>query len=110
RDRAPTTGGFSHHTLLATIGGQRCLIKAAELPAKRADVRHEARVLDLLPAGGLPSPRRLALIETAGWTISACTALAGYSGLQLYARPDLLGRAYHELGGLLAAVHSAPVA
>jgi aminoglycoside phosphotransferase (APT) family kinase protein len=107
---APTAGGFSHQTMLATIGGLRCLIKAADLAAKRADVRHEARMLDLLPAGGLPAPRHLALIETDSWTISVCTALGGYSGVQLYAQPELLGQAYHELGGLLAAVHSAPVA
>lgn len=109
-DHAPATGGFSHYTALATIGGVPCAIKAAELPAKRADVRHEAQMLELLRDTGLPAPRRLALIEANGWTISVSTALAGHPGMQLYAQPELLGRAYRELGQLLATVHSAPVA
>jgi aminoglycoside phosphotransferase (APT) family kinase protein len=109
-DVAPTEGGFSHHTALATIGGRRCLIKAAATPNKRADVRHEATMLALLRGQGLLAPAPVALAEGDGWTVAISAAIAGSSGIQLYRRPELLGQAYAELGALLARVHRAPIA
>jgi aminoglycoside phosphotransferase (APT) family kinase protein len=108
-DLKATEGGFSHRTALATIAGRRCLIKAAEAPAKRADVRHEARVLALLRGQGLPAPEPIALAEGEGWTVGISAALPGRAGISLYAQPELLPQAYRELGRLLARVHAAPL-
>ncbi len=107
---APTEGGFSHHTALATIGARRCVVKAASTPAKRADVRHEARMLALLHNHGLLSPQLLALSESDTWTAAVSAAIAGRSGIHLYQQPELLAAAYHALGELLANVHRAPIA
>src|SRR5262245_60428467 len=109
-DVTPTEGGFSHHTALATIGARRCAIKAATDGAKRADVRHEARMLALLGRHALPSPELLALRESDAWTVTVCHAIAGRNGIHLYQQPELLVQAYRELGDLLANVHRIPTA
>jgi len=105
----PAEGGFSHHTALATIGARRCAIKAAS-GARRADVRHDARMLALLGNRGLPCPRLLALSDNDTWSVAISLAVAGRTGIQLYQEPELLGQAYHELGELLATIHRTPLA
>ncbi len=108
---APTFGGFSHHSALATIGGRRCVVKAAEATPKRADLRHEARVLELLPGSGLPAPALLALAEDAGWTVELLEFVPGANGLHVLAsEPAALDLVYGALGRTLAAVHSAALA
>jgi aminoglycoside phosphotransferase (APT) family kinase protein len=106
---APTEGGFSHYTALATIGGRRCAIKAASDANKRADVRHEARMLALLRNHALPSPQLLALSESDAWTVAVSAVIAGHSGIHLYQQPELLAEAYRALGELLASVHRTPI-
>jgi aminoglycoside phosphotransferase (APT) family kinase protein len=106
----PTEGGFSHQTALATIGTRRCAIKAATDDAKRADVRHEARMLGLLNGYALPNPELLALRESDAWTVTISAAIGGRNGIHLYQQPQLLAYAYHELGELLAGVHRTPIA
>lgn len=105
-----TEGGFSHHSALATIGARRCAIKAATDGAKRADVRHEARMLALLGGHALPSPELLALSESDAWTVTVSAAIAGRNGIHLYQQTELLPLAYHKLGELLSSVHSTPIA
>jgi aminoglycoside phosphotransferase (APT) family kinase protein len=109
-DVAPTEGGFSHYTALATIGARRCVIKAASDANKRTDVRHEARMLALLHNHGLPSPQLLALSEGDTWTVAVTAAVAGRSGIHLYQQPERLAEAYRALGQLLASVHRTPIA
>jgi aminoglycoside phosphotransferase (APT) family kinase protein len=105
----PAEGGFSHHTAIATIGARRCAIKAASGAAKRADVRHEARMLALLGGRQLPCPQLLALTENDTWSVAISAAVAGRAGIHLYQQPNLLAGAYRELGELLAAVHRTPI-
>ena len=107
-DLAPTYGGFSNLTLFATVGGRRCVIKAATTPAKRADVRREAALLPLLAAQGLPSPPLLAFAEDADWSVAVTAALPGRNGLQLLAdAPEALPAIYEALGAALALSHRA---
>jgi aminoglycoside phosphotransferase (APT) family kinase protein len=108
---AATTGGFSNLTLIATIGAQRCVIKAATVALKRADVRREAALLRLLQGSNLPTPPLLALIEDEAWTIAVTRWIPGEHGLAVLERaPDQLEAVYHQLGRLLARVHRTPVA
>jgi aminoglycoside phosphotransferase (APT) family kinase protein len=110
-DIAPTSGGFSHRSAAATIGGQRCIVKAAEAAPKRADLRREARILALLPGSGLPTPRLRALVEDHAWTVEVLGFVGGAQGLQLLSdRTMPLAQVYGALGRLLADVHSAPLA
>jgi aminoglycoside phosphotransferase (APT) family kinase protein len=110
-DLAPTFGGFSHHSALAMIGGQRCVVKAADSTPKRADLRHEARVLALLPGSGLPAPALIALAEDAHWTIEVLEFAPGANGLSVLAHaPADLERVYGALGRTLAMVHGTAVA
>jgi aminoglycoside phosphotransferase (APT) family kinase protein len=108
---APAFGGFSHHSALATIGGRRCVVKAAEAAPKRADLRHEARVLALLRGSGLPAPALIALAEDAVWTVEVLGFVPGANGLHMLASaPAELERVYGALGRALAAVHNIPLA
>jgi aminoglycoside phosphotransferase (APT) family kinase protein len=108
---APTFGGFSHHSALATIDGRRCVVKAAEAVPKRADLRHEARVLVLLRGSGLPAPVLIALAEDAGWTVEVLEFMPGANGLHILAQaPAELGQVYDTLGRALAAVHHSGLA
>jgi aminoglycoside phosphotransferase (APT) family kinase protein len=108
-DLAPTTGGFSHHSAYATIGGARCVVKAARVAHRRAALRREAHILQLLCGSGLPAPTLLALVEDDGWTVEAQGFVAGAQGLQMLAEaPENLEHVFAALGRLLAAVHSAP--
>jgi aminoglycoside phosphotransferase (APT) family kinase protein len=108
-DIAATTGGFSNLTALATIGAERCAIKAAASALKRADVRRETQLLRLLQGSGLPIPTLLASIESDTWTIGVTRFVAGEHGLALLERaPDQLDTMYQALGRLLARIHSAP--
>jgi aminoglycoside phosphotransferase (APT) family kinase protein len=110
-DVAATSGGFSNLTAIATVGGQRCVIKAATAPLKRADVRREAQVLGLLRARDLPTPELLALVEDEDWTIAVTRFVEGEHGLALLSRaPEQLDALYHALGHLLAQVHRLPLA
>ena len=109
-DFAATTGGFSNLTVIASIGGQRCVIKAATTALKRADVRREAALLRLLPASTLPIPRLLALAEDEEWTIAVTGWLAGEHGLAVLERaPEQLEALYRALGLLLANIHRTPI-
>src|SRR5215218_77666 len=110
-DFAATTGGFSNLTAIATIGAQRCVIKAAATALKRADVRREATLLRLLRTSELPIPRLLALAEDEQWTIAVTGWLSGEHGLAVLEHtPDQLEPIYHALGALLANIHRTPVA
>jgi aminoglycoside phosphotransferase (APT) family kinase protein len=109
-DLAPTTGGFSHQSAYVTIGGQRCVVKAASLSQRRSTLRREARALKLLSGSGLPVPTLLALAEDDDWTVEVQGFIAGAHGLRVLAEaPADLERVYRELGQLLAALHSAPL-
>ncbi len=108
-DLAPTTGGFSHYSAYVTIGGQRCVLKAADVTHRREALRHEARILQLISGDGLPAPPLVALAEDDGWTVEVQGFVAGASGLEVLAEaPGDLERVFVALGRLLAAVHSAP--
>src|SRR5690242_17550587 len=85
-DLAATSGGFSNLTAVATIGAQRCVIKAAAAPLKRGDLRREAQVLRLLQASDLPIPVLLATIDDQGWTIAVTRFVAGQHGLAVLER------------------------
>lgn len=103
---APAQGGFSHHSALASIGRRRCFVKAAELPAKRASLRHEAAALGALAGRGLAAPQLLALLDEHSWTIEVMAALPGASGVLLYAEPPGVAMAaLSGLASLLAATH-----
>jgi aminoglycoside phosphotransferase (APT) family kinase protein len=109
-DFAATTGGFSNLTAIATIGAQRCVIKAAATALKRADVRREATLLRLLHTSDLPIAQLLALAEDEAWTIAVTGWLAGKHGLTVLERaPEQLEALYHALGRLLADIHRTPV-
>jgi aminoglycoside phosphotransferase (APT) family kinase protein len=109
-DFAATSGGFSNLTAIATIGDQRCVIKAATAILKRADVRREAALLRLLPAGALSIPRLLALIDDEEWSVVVTGWLPGEHGLAVLARaPDQLAAIYHALGQLLVKIHAIPM-
>lgn len=106
-DVAPTFGGFSNLTVRATLAGARCVVKAATTPAKRADVAHEARLLPLLCAAGLPTPQPLALLHSPDWTVSVTAELPGRNGLQLLNEaPEALPAVFAALGRTLARVHT----
>src|SRR5262245_35310320 len=110
-DIAPTFGGFSNLTVATTIGGRRCVVKAAASLLKCADVRREGRMLALLGASGLPIPTLIALVEDGGWTVAVTSALAGTHGLHLLeSDPAELVHVYSALGQLLAAIHRTPLA
>jgi aminoglycoside phosphotransferase (APT) family kinase protein len=109
RDIGPTVGGFSNLTLKATLGGRRCVIKAATTPMKREDVRREARVLALLRGQGLPIPELLGMREDADWTVAITGALGGELGLRVLEHaPEALEGVFGALGRVLAAVHAVP--
>lgn len=98
-----TSGGFSHQTALLTIGEQRCAVKAADTPTKRAELRREAQMLTLLQGRGLPTPALLTLIEASPWTVVVLRASAGVHGLQvLLQAPAEQERMYHALGKMNA--------
>jgi aminoglycoside phosphotransferase (APT) family kinase protein len=110
-DFAATTGGFSNLTASVMIGAQRCVIKAATIALKRADVRREATLLRLLHASELPIPRLLALVEDDQWTVAVTSWLAGEHGLAVLERaPEQLEAIYRALGSLLATIHRTPLA
>jgi len=110
-DVAATSGGFSNLTAIATIGGERCAIKAATAPLKRADVCREAQVLRLLHERDLPIPALLSLVEDDTWTVAITRFVAGEHGLAVLARaPEQLDAIYLALGRLLARVHRVPPA
>jgi aminoglycoside phosphotransferase (APT) family kinase protein len=105
-DLAATSGGFSNLTAAVTIGAERCAIKAATAPLKRADVRREARVLELLAGSGLAAPALLALAENDEWTVAVTRFVLGEHGLRVLERaPEQLEPIYAALGRLLARVH-----
>jgi aminoglycoside phosphotransferase (APT) family kinase protein len=106
-DVAPTSGGFSNLTLYLTIGGAAYVLKAADTPARRIDVRREARVLQLLAGCGLPVAECHAFAEDAGASLTVMPALPGVNGIALYGGdPAARIAAYRELGALLARVHA----
>jgi aminoglycoside phosphotransferase (APT) family kinase protein len=110
-DLAATTGGFSNLTAIATIGAQRCVIKAATATLKRVDVRREATMLRLLQGSDLPIPRLLTLIEDGEWTIAVTGWLEGEHGLAVLERtPEQLEAIYRALGLLLSNIHRTPLA
>lgn len=103
----PTSGGYSHLSLVADIGGRPCVVKAAELPLRRADLRREAAALGLLPGRDVAAPARLALVDDGGWTLLVTALLPGAPGQALYAGPaDALAPAYRALGAALARLHA----
>jgi aminoglycoside phosphotransferase len=106
-DLRPTSGGYSHLSVAAAIGGRPCLIKAATLPLRRADLRREGAALDLLSGRALAAPARLAGADGDGWTVLVCGLLPGQPGQSLYAGPPgALPPAYRALGAALARLHA----
>lgn len=104
---SPTEGGFSHYSAVVMVGAQRCVLKSATLAAKRADLRHEAAILQALAGRGLPVPPLVALLDTGEATVELLEALPGTSGITVYSRsPAELRAALAALANLLAATHS----
>lgn len=109
-DLAPTVGGFSHLSVAARIGAERCVVKAATLPAKVADLRREARVLAILAGRRLGAPAPLAFAEGGGWAALVTRRRPGAPGVALLGGPpDGLAPACAALGRALARLHAAPV-
>jgi aminoglycoside phosphotransferase (APT) family kinase protein len=106
---APTVGGFSNLSRRAQIGGQTCVIKAAQLSLKRADLHREAAVLPLLPARQILAPPLLALVEDETWTVLITAELPGLPGVALLEgdRHDLPAVCV-ALGSMLARLHAGP--
>ena len=96
-DVGSVAGGFSHVTLRARVDGAAVVVKAAADPVKRADLRHEQAVLELLDGHGgrfgLAVPRLIGAsddrIEVDGWTISLLEHLPGQPGLDLLAGGEI---------------------
>ena len=110
-DVQPTFGGFSNLTVSATIGAQRCVIKAATRPIKREDVRREAVVLAALAASMVPIAPLVKLIDAESWTIAVTAALPGVNGLHVLEHDTAaLPNLYRALGVALAAVHRVQLA
>jgi aminoglycoside phosphotransferase (APT) family kinase protein len=106
-DLAPTFGGFSNLTCSLRLGGVAHIIKAASLPAKRADLRREARVLALLAGTGLPIAPLAALLESEELTVEVLGHMPGENGLRRMGDPPAaLAHMYAKLGTLLAHVHA----
>lgn len=109
-DPAPTVGGFSNLSLAVRVGGKPCVVKAAELPTKRADLRREAAVLTLLRGRRLGAPELLAHGEGGGWSVLVTRHRRGLPGISLYsARPDLLALACTALGRALRRLHACSI-
>lgn len=108
---SPTEGGFSHYSAVVMVGSQRCVVKSATLAPKRADLRHEAAILQALAGSGLPVPSLVALLDTDESTVELLAALPGTSGITVYSRPTAeLRAALAVLASLLAATHSITLA
>lgn len=103
----PTFGGFSNLTIGIQLHGQPTIVKAATSAIKRADLRREAYILDLLAGSSLPIAPLLAVLDDDAWTIEVLGLLPGENGIQLLNAP-LTERAdlYCELARLLARVHT----
>lgn len=109
-DIGPTSGGSSHRTAALSIGGRRCVVKAASNGPQRADVRRESLVLSLLGSSRLPTPPLLTLAEDDHWTAAVLGFLPGTNGLRFYSeRVEELPAIAARLGALLAQVHRTPL-
>ncbi|NCC31417.1 MAG: hypothetical protein EOM24_05240, partial [Chloroflexia bacterium] len=102
----PTFGGFSNLSLALCIGTTPCVLKAAEHPDKRHDLRHEATILRLLAGRRLGAPTYLALLDDDAWSILVMRRRPGLPGLRFVGRPaaDLIP-IYRALGHKLARLH-----
>jgi aminoglycoside phosphotransferase (APT) family kinase protein len=110
-DAAPAFGGFSNLTVVVSLDGLLCVVKAASHPPKRDDVRHEAAVLAQLRGQALPIPELLALLDGEGWTVAVTRRLPGAPGLRLYELPPAeLPPVFRALGRTLARVHDITIA
>lgn len=110
-DLVPTVGGFSNLTLAARIGGRRCVLKATDDPARRADLQREARILSLLRDRRLGTPALLAQAEDADWFLLIIARRPGRPGITLYSdTPAQLALPYRALGRALARLHRAALA
>jgi aminoglycoside phosphotransferase (APT) family kinase protein len=106
---ADTLGGFSHTTLVVSIGDMPCVAKAGVIAARREDIRRESDALTLAAAAGLPAPRRLALLEDADTTVLLAERLPGQAGVTLYqAPPAQRCAALARLGELMSQIHAVP--
>jgi aminoglycoside phosphotransferase (APT) family kinase protein len=102
----PTVGGFSNLVVACAINGMACVVKAATLPAKRADVRREAYLLARLAHSGLPTAQLVVFAERGAWTLAVTQQSAGLPGIRLYAQPpETLEPVYRALGSALRRVH-----
>ncbi|MBP1465869.1 phosphotransferase [Candidatus Chloroploca sp. M-50] len=102
----PTFGGVSNMSLALRIGTTPCVLKAAEQPGKRNDLRHEATILGLLAGKRLGAPTTLALLDDDAWSILVMRRRPGLPGLRFVTRPaaDLIP-IYQALGHTLARLH-----
>lgn len=102
----PTVGGFSNLSVAARIGAERCVVKAATLPAKRDDLRREATILGLLRGRRLGAPAALAFSEDDAWAVLVTRWRPGAPGLTLYEGPPAaLAPASAALGRALGRLH-----
>lgn len=104
-DLRQTTGGFSHRSAIVTIGWERCVVKWAEQPGRRDDLRREAAVLDAI-GGSLPVPHLIALVDDERVTATIARFVPGAHGIAWYSdSPIRLIRACEDLGTTLRRVH-----
>lgn len=107
---APTVGGFSNLSVAARLGAMAVVVKASDLPAKGADLRREALVLDLIRGHGFGAPEALAFGEAEGWSVLVTRWLPGVPGFSLYGGPAAeLAPVCAALGRALARLHAAPM-
>lgn len=102
----PTVGGYSNLTVILPLGGRRLVAKVAHTPLKRADVRHEARVLATLHDSGLPLPELVAIIDEADFTLELLRYIEGDNAIRFFnEEQSTLPQIYAAIGHTLAAVH-----
>lgn len=103
----PTQGGFSNLTIELRHAATHALVKAATIPAKRADLRNEWLVLRMLDGQQGKSARPLFIKEDSAWTVVGQEWLPGVPGLQLLDSPVAIRiHLYAALGVALAQVHA----
>lgn len=106
---ADTLGGFSHTTLVVSIGGVPCVAKGGTIDTRREDIRREAEALTLATAAALPAPRLLALLDDDHTTVLLTGHLPGQAGVTLYqATPEVRGAALARLGVIMTSIHAVP--
>lgn len=103
----PTVGGFSNLSFFAQLGRRACVVKAAQHPIKREDLRREAEVLTLLRDYRFGTPIPLGFCEDDDWSMLVMSRRQGIPGMRLYSSPvEQLAAPLHALGTTLARLHT----